>query len=476
MTAETSFGTRADDLFGRHERVVRVLRHQFDGGRAVERRAPGDEDVQCAAERVDVGAVIDGRGVAALLRRHVRRRAERDPNAGQPVVRQRAVRFSSTRRGRCRRAAPALRVPGFYQTEVGDLHQPLLVEEEVVRFHVAVDHAAVVRVLQPACGLKDVPDGRFRVELPLRLDEVGERLPANVLHAEEPRALRLADVVDLDDVRVRELSRGERLAGEPGDEHRVGRVPLAHDLQRDRSVERELRREVHGTHPAAPEFALDGIPADLRARGESRFVRFIFVGVRVRATLVRIGVGARETEDVRRGERRVRFRFGVECERERSGRFLFGAFGQTADAARGPGFGRHPQQERLGARRALGPVAARLGGFQVQAVCAVRTDDGHGGHPRGAASGSEEGVRPVRAESGRTTTPKARSRLRREVGRNACACTSEARFPRRAEKWRPSDTNADDFQARAERGSSLGPRASRPLLRKSNRIKSNSGA
>jgi len=74
--------------------------------------------------------------------------------------------------------------------------------------------------------------------------------------------------VDLHDIRVRQLRRRERLAGEPRDEHRVTRPPLAHHLESDRPVERELPGEVHCPHAAAAEFVFDGVPAHVRARAD----------------------------------------------------------------------------------------------------------------------------------------------------------------------------------------------------------------
>ena len=97
--------------------------------------------------------------------------------------------------------------------------------------------------------------------MPRSLHEFRQRLAADVLHAEEAGAVGLADVVNLDDVRVRELGGGVGLAGEPGDEHRVGRPPLAHHLEGDVAVERELPGEVDRAHAAAAEFAFDRVAA-----------------------------------------------------------------------------------------------------------------------------------------------------------------------------------------------------------------------
>ena len=124
---------------------------------------------------------------------------------------------------------------------------------------------AVVGVLEPARGLEDIADGRLRVELAALLDEFGERSAGDVLHAEEARAVGLADIVNLDDVRVGELCRGERLAREAGDEDGIGRPALAHHLEGDEAVERELPREVDRAHPTAAELALDDVSRHFEA-------------------------------------------------------------------------------------------------------------------------------------------------------------------------------------------------------------------
>ena len=171
MIAESFLRHAGDDLFRRHERLVGVLRHQLHGGRPVERRPAGHQDVERAAERVDVGAVIDGRGVAALLGRHVGRRAERDPRTGH-VGRQRVQPAAGIRRTGRGAIVRRSRRGRLHQPEVGDLHQPLLVEQQVVGLHVAVDHAAVVGVLEPAGRLEDVADGGLGVELAAQLARV----------------------------------------------------------------------------------------------------------------------------------------------------------------------------------------------------------------------------------------------------------------------------------------------------------------
>ena len=58
-------------------RLAHVRARAASAACAVERRLPGEQLVRHAAERVDVGAMIDRRIARRLLGRHVRRRADR---------------------------------------------------------------------------------------------------------------------------------------------------------------------------------------------------------------------------------------------------------------------------------------------------------------------------------------------------------------------------------------------------------------
>ena len=111
-----------------------------------------------------------------------------------------------------------------------------------------------------------------RVEDAVRLEPVRDEPPqvgaADELHREVEPVVRLAGLVHRDDVRMVERGLEHRLAAEPGGELRVGREVRREHLQRDRALERELRRLVHDAHPAAPEDALDAVAGDRLTRRE----------------------------------------------------------------------------------------------------------------------------------------------------------------------------------------------------------------
>jgi len=129
----------------------------------------------------------------------------------------------------------------FTRPRVGYLHDALIVEQQIFRFDVAMNQAVIVRELQPARGLQDVSHGRFRIELAGLLQKPCERLAFDEFHAEEVRLVSLgaldADVVDLDDVVVRELCGGVRFSREAGDELWIIRQLRSENFQRDVAIE-----------------------------------------------------------------------------------------------------------------------------------------------------------------------------------------------------------------------------------------------
>ena len=118
------------------------------------------------------------------------------------------------------RPSPCL-AHGPGDAEVGHLDLAGVVDQDVARLHVAVDHAPAVgevagrwrrrrRWRRPGSGAR----------APWRMTP-GERLAVDVLHDDEVRVLALAPVVDRHDVGVGEVGGGLGLPAEPLDEGRV---------------------------------------------------------------------------------------------------------------------------------------------------------------------------------------------------------------------------------------------------------------
>ena len=156
-----------------------------------------------------------------LLRSHVGGRADGDTRSGPGGARDRRVARRRDGRGREKREA-----------EVEDLRVPLARDEDVGGLDVPVDEPRLVRGRQAGGDLRREVEGARDGERPRR-DERGECPPRDELEDEEGRVGVERDVVDGDDVRVRE---------------RRGRPSLLRELpQRVRGgarVEEELDRDV----------------------------------------------------------------------------------------------------------------------------------------------------------------------------------------------------------------------------------------
>ena len=90
-------------------------------------------------------------------------------------------------------------------------------------------------------------------------DQLLERASVEVLHRDVVGALRLAAVVDRDDVRMRQRGRVLSFAPEALDELLVGGVAVVQDLDRDAAAELLVLGEVDVGHAAGAELADDPV-------------------------------------------------------------------------------------------------------------------------------------------------------------------------------------------------------------------------
>ena len=221
------------------------LQQQAQRALVVEGHAPGEQFEQHDAQREDVRALVD-RLAGAHLGREVARRADEFAGGGQ---------FLGEIGGRERDA------------EIGDLDPAALVEHQVGGLDVAMDHAAVVRGGEAGGGLVDRPRRLLRRHLVLALEPGRERLALDELHGEIGLPLPLADVVDLDDVRVVERGHGAGLAQEALLDALVVRERRGQHLDRDVAAERRLVALVDHAHAAAAQLGDDVVVTDLRRHG-----------------------------------------------------------------------------------------------------------------------------------------------------------------------------------------------------------------
>ncbi len=217
-------------------RLLHDLGQRLHRVAAGERRPPLDRRVQRGAETPHVGRRAR-RQALDDLRRDVRRRADQQPRTGDRVV-----------PGR----------PG--DAEVGELHPPVVPEQDVARLDVAVGDAGRVRRLQRAEDGQ--PDGRHpqRVQRAVLLDHLGQRPGRHQLHDHPGPGVLVQDVEQGDHVGV----------AEPGDRACLAQCPLAADrpllrrqaagkndlLHRDRPAQERVLGLPDRTHRAATEHAL----------------------------------------------------------------------------------------------------------------------------------------------------------------------------------------------------------------------------
>ncbi len=225
----------------RHRVVHRDLHQRVQRRRGPERWPPRQALVEDRPQRVHVGRPPD-RLAAGLLGRHVRRRSQ-DRAAGRLP---RLVEF-------------------FRQPEVGDLGRDSVGEKHVGRFQVAVHDLLPV-------GRRDGPRQDFRQ--PGRLGrgqgEAAELLRQAAagaeLQGEERQAVVFADLVDLDDVRVRQPSRRLRLGPEAGQPGGVGVASRQDHLQRHQPVQLQVACLVDDAHAAATQLPQHLVTRHLHAR------------------------------------------------------------------------------------------------------------------------------------------------------------------------------------------------------------------
>ena len=190
----------------------------------------GQHLVEDDPERVEVGALVDRRA-PRLLGREVLRGADDRADLGH------------------------LRGAGPRDAEVGHLDVPVAADDHVVRLDVAVDDVVAVRLGERAEDLAGELDRRQRRRRALADEQLLQRRPVEVLHRDVVGALRLAAVVDADDVRMAEARGVARLALEPLDELLVARVALVQHLQRDLAAELLVLGQVDVGHAAGAELA-----------------------------------------------------------------------------------------------------------------------------------------------------------------------------------------------------------------------------
>ena len=237
--AEDDFGHGRWRVRVDESRVARLglhaLQQLLDRRVALERHRAGDHLVEDQAESVEVDAVIDGSSFH-LLRRHVSGRAEQLAGACHGGI------------GRQQRLREA---------EVRDVRGACLVDEDVVRLQVAMDHAFGVCRGERLRHLPGDADRARQRQAAFAAEDRVQVLAVHVGHRDELQALDVAEVVNPEDVLVRDLRAEQQLLLEALHGGGVGDEAGPDDLDGDVAIELAVVRLVDAAHPAFAEGVLD---------------------------------------------------------------------------------------------------------------------------------------------------------------------------------------------------------------------------
>ena len=164
------------------------------------------------------------------------------------------------------RGATLVGVPG--EAEVGQVDAALPREEHVAGLHVPMHQPQSVTRVERIGHRADDRDRTPWLEPPL----LGEQRPQvgalDVAHGQVEEPVRLAGVVDVDDVRVVEAGRQLRLAQEPLPETLVPGQLGRQQLQRHPALQPQLLGQVHDPHPPTADHRLDPVAGHVGTRAE----------------------------------------------------------------------------------------------------------------------------------------------------------------------------------------------------------------
>ncbi len=137
---------------------------------------------------------------------------------------------------------------GDGEAEVGDARPPVPVDHDVRRLQGPVDDAPVVSSREAREELLRQLEDLGRREAADPVEQRGEVLAVDVLHADVGQPFCLADVEDAADVRVGDRPRDPDLVVKSGERLRVPRDALGEDLQGDGLAELQVVSPIDDSH------------------------------------------------------------------------------------------------------------------------------------------------------------------------------------------------------------------------------------
>ena len=227
--------------------------------------------------------------------------------------------------------------------EVGDDRVAVLVDQDVRRLDVPVNHPAAVRIGERRSDLiEDRADDGQR-QRPRPPDHLLQRCATHVAHDEEVQPLGVPHRIDRNDVGMVQLSDGDRLVPEAVDHALPQQQARRDQLDRHLAVERDLVGQEHGRHPASAELPPD---LELPQRGAPQ-------------ALDHLGPGG--LRGVRVQRERIRWVDGI-------ARLAAGRAGEIGGQARGAA---------LGAGEQLGSALRAVAVLGAERAAAMGTCEGH---------------------------------------------------------------------------------------------------
>ena len=182
------------------------------GALSSERRLPGQQLIKDQAHAEKIGALVQFL-CQRLLRRHVFHR----PNKSAGL-----------------RHSVALNRTG--QAEIHHQNAAAPIPHNVLRLHVAVDHAHAMSRFQRAADLLNDLDGLFRRKLFSLQNKSTQVFAFDELHGDELHAIGVAQVVDADHILMSNLMRQQQLLLESRQDRGIRGQLRADELQRHRTV------------------------------------------------------------------------------------------------------------------------------------------------------------------------------------------------------------------------------------------------
>ena len=122
-------------------------------------------------------------------------------------------------------------------------------------------HPLRVRVAECPGDLAEDAGRLIGAEWTIVADPLPQRPAGDVPHHEVDEPFAFGDRVDRDDVRMGKSGCGTCLAEEPLAEGRLGGEDRREELDGHRTIECDVPREVHHTHPAPPQLVIERVLA-----------------------------------------------------------------------------------------------------------------------------------------------------------------------------------------------------------------------